>query len=157
RPVPPGRHRGHVARLHAVRGRRAARRPRRPRSSPPLPRAQAGREGAFRTMTAPHLSPETAVAHAYGLTRDSAAAADIERHVGTCADCSRRLKELRQDRDGLGEALRTETLPAAEAPPTPSIRRRRPWIESLAAALCLAAVGFALFGSWRDRQPAGQS
>jgi len=104
-------------------------------------------------MTAPHLSPETAVAHVYGLTRASAEAAEIERHVAACAECSQRLKSLRTDRDALGEALRPDPLPAAEFP----ARRRRPWIEAVAAAFCLAAVGFALFGSWRDRQPAGQS
>ncbi len=108
-------------------------------------------------MTAPHLSPETAVAHAYRLTRASAEAAEIERHVETCAECSQRLKSLRTDRDALAEVLLPEPLPATEAPPAPALRRRRPWIESLAAALCLAAVGFALSGSWRGRQPAGQS
>jgi WD40-like Beta Propeller Repeat len=106
-------------------------------------------------MTAPHLSPETAVAHAYGLTRASAEATEIERHVETCAECSQRLHRLRSDREALAEALRPEPIPAVE--PAPALRRRRPWVESLAAALCLAAVGFALFGSWRERQPAGQS
>jgi hypothetical protein len=104
-------------------------------------------------MTAPHLSPETAAAHAYGLTRGSAEAAGIERHAEACAECSQRLKSLRTDRDALAEALRPDPLAAAEPPQ----RRRRPWIEAVAAAFCLAAVGFALFGSWRDRQPAGQS
>jgi hypothetical protein len=107
-------------------------------------------------MTAPHLSPETAVAHAYELTRASAEAAEIERHAGACAECSQRLKSLRTDRGALAEALRPDPLPAAEPSPLPA-PRRRPWIEAVAATLCLAAVGFGLFGSWRDRQPAGQS
>lgn len=72
-----------------------------------------------------HLTPEEATARAFGL--DSG-----KPH---CDDCARRIEALRADRARLAGALEE----------SPSARARFPrLISALAAALCLAAVGYAV-------------
>lgn len=95
-------------------------------------------------MSNAHLSPEEAVAHAYGLS-------DAGAHLMECPECERRVQVLRRDRGAL-----TEALEAGRGAAGPSKSRRDPWAAVAAALVIVAAagaIGYALIHARPDVAP----
>jgi hypothetical protein len=96
-------------------------------------------------MTESHVDRTQAVAHAFGLTIGTEEFSAIERHAAACADCAHRLRDLRRSREILRTAIEDTPLGEIEPRPRSARPRSRVLAAALAAGLCLATVGVALF------------